>query len=176
MRKKEQDNEAPIRLVNHVNNILQSIFSNVEMYIKNQLNDNSIGLCALKSYICNNCKGAFSENKKDLHFEGYDYGEFPVKSVEFPLPEPFFTRRMKMLSRNDGFILYCKMGVEFFCTSVLLYTKMKNRLRLIRARPYFIQLATNTTLFLELLIVDFTIVVLDDFYHLFFGMIFTKNN
>ena len=44
---------------------------------------------------------------------------------------------MKLLSRHDGFILYGKLGVDFFSTSELLYPNMKVRLQLIRATPSF---------------------------------------
>ena len=48
-----------------------------------------------------------------------------------------------MLSRPDGFMLYGKMRVDFFYTSELLYPIMKNRLRLIRARPNFYMISDN---------------------------------
>ena len=137
------EEEAPVPLVTHVNNILHSIFSNVEVYINNQQICNSNGLYAHKSYISNNFKGAISEYKGVLHCEGYDYEEFPDEIMEAPLSEPFFTRRMKMLSRPDGFMLYGKLGVDFFSTSELLYPKMKVRLRLIRARPNFYMISDN---------------------------------
>ena len=75
--------------------------------------------------------------------EGYDYQQFPDEIIEAPLSEPFFTRRMKMLSRPDGFMLYGKLGVGFFSTSELLYPIMKVRLRLIRARPSFYMTGDN---------------------------------
>ena len=81
--------------------------------------------------------------------------------MEAPLSEPFFTRRMKMLSRPDGFVLYGKMEADFFSTSELLYPIMKNRLRLIRARPNFYMISDNPNVSLG--IVDcfhFTLVVL----------------
>ena len=53
--------------------------------------------------------------------------------MDAPLSEPFYTRRMKMLSRPDGFMLYGKLGVDFFSTFELLYPNMKSSLRLIRA-------------------------------------------
>ena len=124
----EEDEEAPVPLVTHVNNILHSIFSNVEVYINNQQIYNSNGLYAHKSYILNNFEGAISEYKGVLHCEGYDYEEFPDEIMEAPLPEPFFTKRMKMLSRPDGFKLNGKLGVDFFSTSELLYPNMKIRL------------------------------------------------
>ena len=76
-------------------------------------------------------------------WEGYDYEEFPDEIMEAPLSEPFFTRRMKMLSRPDGFMLYGKFGFDFFSTSELLYPNMKIRLRLIRARPNFYVISDN---------------------------------
>ena len=48
-----------------------------------------------------------------------------------------------MLSRPDGFMLYGKLGVDFFSTSELLYLNMKIRLRLIRARPNFYMISDN---------------------------------
>ena len=68
----ETAEEAPVPLVTHVNNILHSIFSNVEVYINNQQLYNSNGLYSHGSYICNNFKGAISEYKGVLHCEGYD--------------------------------------------------------------------------------------------------------
>ena len=78
-----------------------------------------------------------------MHCDGYDYEEFPDEIMEAPLSEPFFTRRMKLLSRPDGFMLYGKMGVDFFSTSELLYPNMKIRLRIIRARPNFYMISDN---------------------------------
>ena len=129
------EKEAPVPLVTHVNKILHSIFSIVKVYINNQQIYNTNGLYAHKSYISNNFKRATSEYKGVLHCEGYDYEEFPDEIMEARLSETFFTRRMKMHSRPDGFILYVKLGVDFFSTSELLYPNMKIRLRLIRARP-----------------------------------------
>ena len=101
------EDEAPVPLVTHVNSILQSIFSNVEVYINNQQIYKTNGLYALKSYISNNFKGAISEYNGVLHCEGYDFEEFPDEIMEAPSSEPFFTRsRMRMLSRPDGFMLY----------------------------------------------------------------------
>ena len=48
-----------------------------------------------------------------------------------------------MLSIRGGFMLYGKLGVDFFSTSELLYPKMKTRLRLIRARPNFYMISDN---------------------------------
>ena len=138
-----EDEEAPVPLVTHVNNILHSNFSNVEVYIINQQLYTSNGLYAHESYTSNNFKGAISEYWWILHCEGYDYEEIPVDIMEAPLSETFFTRRMKKLSRPDGFMLYGKLGVDFFSTSELLYPNMKIRLRLIGARPNFYMTSDN---------------------------------
>ena len=55
----------------------------------------------------------------------------------------FFTRRMKLLSRPDDFMLYGKLGVDFFSTSELLYPNMKIMLRLIGARHIFYMISDN---------------------------------
>ena len=70
------EEDDPVPFVTHVNNILHSIFSNVEAYINNQQIYNSNGLYAHKSYFSNNFKEAISEYKGVLHCERYDYGEF----------------------------------------------------------------------------------------------------
>ena len=50
---------------------------------------------------------------------------------------------MKMLSRPGGFMLYGKLGDDFFSTSELLYPSMKIRLQLIKARPIFYMISDN---------------------------------
>ena len=60
-----------------------------------------------------------------------------TEDITNPLTDPFFTRRMKLLSRPDGFMLYGKLGIDLFSTSELLYPNLKIRLRLIRARLNF---------------------------------------
>ena len=73
----EEEQKAPVTLVTLVNNVLHSIFSNVEVYIRRLQFNNSNGLYAHRSYISNNFKRATCEYKRVLHCEGYDYEEFP---------------------------------------------------------------------------------------------------
>ena len=103
----DSDQEEEVARVTYVNNIMHSIFSNVEVYINNQQIYNSNGHYAHKSYISNNFKAAISEYKGVLHCEGYDYEQDP-DDIANPLPDPFFPRRMKLLSRPHGFMLYGK--------------------------------------------------------------------
>ena len=161
----EEETEEVAR-VTYVNNIMHSIFSNVEVYINNQQIYTYNGLYAHKSYISNNFKAAISEYKGVLHCEGYDYEQDP-EDTSIPLPDPFFTRRMKLLSRPDGFMLYGKLGIDFLSTSELLYPNMKTRLPLMRARPTFYLISDNPNVSLG--IVDFSIhtrrIALKDDYH-----------
>ena len=162
----DDEEEEEVARVTYVNNIMHSIFSNVEVYINNQQIYNSNGLYAHKSYISNNFKAAISENKGVLHCEGYDYEQDP-EHISNPLPDPFFTRRMKLLSRPDGFMLYGKLGIDFFSTSELLYLNMKIRLHLIRARPISYMISDNPNVSLG--IVDCSLytrrIALEDDYH-----------
>ena len=90
----------------------------------------------------NNFKGATTEYKGVLLCEGYDYEQDP-EDITNPPPDPFFTGRMKLLCRPDGFMLYGKLGIDFFSTSELLYPNMKSKLRLIRATPIFYKISDN---------------------------------
>ena len=162
----DSDEEEEVARVTYVNNIMHSISSDVEVYINNQQIYNSNGLYAHKSYISNNFKAAISENKGILHCEGYDYEQDP-EDYSNRVPDPFFTRRMKLLSRPDGFKLYGKLRIDFFSTSELLYPNMKIRLRLIGARHNFYMISDNPNVSLG--IVDCSIytrrIALKDDYH-----------
>ena len=125
--------------ITHVNNILHSIFSNAELYNNNHQIYNSNGLYAHKSHISNNFKSTLSDYSGVLHCEGYDYEEYSENLVE----GPFFTRRMKLYSRPDGFMLYGKLVNDFPTTSELLYPNMKVRIRLIWVRPNFYMISEN---------------------------------
>ena len=122
---------------------------------------------AHKSYISNKFKGAIFEYKGVLHCERYEYEEFPDEIMEALLSEPFSTKKIKMLSRPDGFMLYGKLLVDCFSTSELLYPNMKVRLRLIRARPIFYMNSDNPNVSLR--IVDCSLytrrIALKDDYH-----------
>ena len=163
----DEEKQEEVARVIYVHNIMHSIFSNVGVYTNNQQIYNSNGLYAHKSYISNNFKAAISEYKGVLHSEGYDYEEFPGEIMEAPLSEPISTRRMKKLSRPDGFMLYGKFGVEFFSTSELLYPKLKIRLRLIRATPKFYMISDNPNVSVGIVDCEFYTprIALKDDYH-----------
>ena len=77
-----------------------------------------------------------------MHCEGYDYEQDP-EDISNPLPDPLFTRRMKLLSRHDGFMWYGKLGIDFSSTSEPLYPNMEIRLRPNRARPNSYMISDN---------------------------------
>ena len=107
----EEDEGVPH--ITHMNNILHSILSNAELYINNHQIYNSNGLFAHKSHNSNKFKSTLSDYKGVLHCEGFDYEEDPEKLLK----GPFFTRRMKLYSRPDDFMLYGKLGIDFLTTS-----------------------------------------------------------
>ena len=160
------DSEKEVARVSYVNNILDSIFSIVELYINNQQIYNSNGLYAHKSYISNTFEGAITEYKGVLDCEGYDYEQDP-EDIPDPLPDTFITRRLKLLTRPDSFMLYGKLGIDFFSTSEELYPNMKIRLRPNRARPKFYMISDNPKVSLG--IVDCSLytrrIALKDNYH-----------
>ena len=162
----EEEEQQEIVRVNYVNNIMHSIFSNVEMYINNQQIYNSNGLYAHKSYISNNFKAVICEYKGVLLCEGYNYQQDP-DDISNLLPDPFFTRSMKLRSRPDDFMMYGKLRIDFFPFSELLYPTMKIRLQLIRARLIFYMISDNPNVSLG--IVDCSLytrrIALKDDYH-----------
>ena len=84
----EENKEAPALLLTHVNNNLNSILSNIEVYFNNQQIYNPNGLYMQKSYFSSNFKVAIFEYKGVLHCEGYENEEFPDRIMEAPLSEP----------------------------------------------------------------------------------------
>ena len=59
------------------------------------------------------------------------------------LSERLLTRRLKKLSRSDGFLMGGNFGVEFFPNSDLLHPKTKVTLQLIIARSNFYNIGDN---------------------------------
>ena len=122
--------------------------------------------CLRASPISNNFKGAIVEYKVVLHCEAFDYEEFLYENMNAPLSEPFFTRRIKMLSTPDAFLLYCTMSFGLFSFSYLLYPFMKIRLRLVITRLHVYMINDNPNVGLG--IVDcsrYTSFALKDDYH-----------
>ena len=139
----EEEQEAPVPIATHVNNILHSTFSDVKVYINEQQIYNSNRWYAQKSYTSNNFEGTMFQYTGALQCEGYNYENLLDEILPVPPSEPFFTKKMELLSRPDGFMLYGKLGVEFFSTFELPYPNNKISLRLIKARPIFYMISDN---------------------------------
>ena len=99
-----------------------------------------------------------------MHCEGH---EQDPEDVSNPLLDPFFTKRMKLLSRPDGFMSYGKLGIDFSSFSELLHPNKKIRLRLITATPSFYMISDSPNVSLG--IVDCSLytrrIALKDDYH-----------
>ena len=95
--KDDEEDDEEVARVTYIKNIMDSLFSNVEVYFNKQQIYISNGLSAHKSYISNIIRAAIPEYKGVLHSEGYDYDKEP-EDFSNPLPDPFFTRRMKLLN------------------------------------------------------------------------------
>ena len=170
----EEEEDPPVPVATHVKkNIVHTMFSSVEVYTNNQQVYNSNRLHAHKSNFSHYFKRAISEHKVVLHCEGYDFEEYPNEIKEVPLSEPFYTRKMKTLSRPDGFMLYGKLGVDFISTSEMLYPSMKVRLRLIRPRLNFYMISDNPNASLRIvdcLLYTRRIALKDDYHQKRMGM------
>ena len=84
----DEEEQEEVARVTYVNNIMHSIFSNVEVYINNQQIYKSNGLYAHKCFISNNFKAAISEYKGVLHCKDYDYEQDP-EVISNPLLDLF---------------------------------------------------------------------------------------
>ena len=99
----------------HVNNLPQTIF--LILGCRSTIRYHST-LFGTQILIFQHDQGALSEEKGVLNCELYDYEEsFDEITLDAPLSERFFTRRMKKLSQPDGFMLYVKKRVDFLSTS-----------------------------------------------------------
>ena len=78
----EVEQEVPLLLVAHLNNILHSFFYNVEVYINSQQIYNSNCWYVHKSYISNNFKLVLSGNMDVLHWGRSDYEEFLYETMD----------------------------------------------------------------------------------------------
>ena len=111
----------------------------------------------------NNFESTLTEYNGVSHCEGFDYEE----DLENLLEGPFFTRRVKLYSRPDRFMLYGKLGIDFLTSSELLYPNMKGRVRLNRVQPNFYMISENPDI--SLAIVDCSLytrrVMLKEDYH-----------
>ena len=138
------EDEKDVARVIYVNDVMNALFLNFEVYLNNQQIYNSNGLYA-QSLTFQTTLWQASLNTREFCIVKAMTMNRILRIILTPYLIPFylFTRRMKLLSRPDGFMLYGKLGIDFLSTSELLYPNMKSRLRLIRARPNFYMIRDN---------------------------------
>ena len=136
---------------------------NVNIHQMNKLNR----LYAHQSHKSNNVIGAISPVKGLLLWEVYGYEECPDKMMDALLSEPPFREENGTNPQIYGFKLYGKLGVDFFSSSELLFSNIKVRVRIIRARPNFYMNNDNPSISVRT--VDCSLytrhIALKDYYH-----------
>ena len=105
-------------------------------------------------------KGSHLVIQRSFALRGYDFEEVPDEIMVATLCEPFFTSTIELLSEPDGFMLFGKLGVDFFSFPEMLYPIKEENLRLIRAQLFFSWVVATPTLVFPFLIVRFALVVL----------------
>ena len=109
---KKEKKDARVTLVTHVNKVLPSVFSNVDVYINNQQTYNSYGLYLLESYISNSFEAANFDYKGYLQRNGFDHADILGNTIKTAFFNPFSTGT-KMLRRLDDFVFYGTLELKF---------------------------------------------------------------
>lgn len=125
--KKDNDVEETVTLT-PVNNILHSLFSNVELYFNGEQVYNSNGLYAHKALISTEFLASRPENSGILSCQGYEYEENPGNLDDFA------DRKTNAL---DGISLYGRLSIDAFSCDKFLLPNTRVRIKLIRSRPNF---------------------------------------
>ena len=118
----------------HVNNIMRSMFSNVEVYINSQQIYNSNKDCMRTNLTCATFPRQPSLKIREFCTARGTNSRFFHDTMEALLSQTSFMKRMKTFSRLDGLMFYGNIELQFFSTADLLYPKREVRVRLIRAR------------------------------------------
>ena len=122
-----------LHYLTHVNNILQSLFSNCELYLNNQHVYNSNSLYAHKALFFNDFNASTRNNEGILASHGYEFEKEPSDYEK----SPFIDREEELLLKN-GCTYYVKLFVDLFQCKKLLLPNTKVRLKVIRAKPNFL--------------------------------------
>ena len=135
----DEEEEEELSRVTYVNNIMHSIFPKVEVYINNERI--TIPMDSKHTSLTPRANSRQpSLNTRDFCILKAMTMNRILRILLTPYLSPF-SRRMKLLSGPDGFMLYGKL--RFFSTSELLYPNRKIILHLIRARSNFRMISDN---------------------------------
>ena len=146
----EDSDEEPQTYLFYVNNLLQSLFSNCEVYFNNTMVYNANGLYPHKAEISNEFNSSAVSNKGILACHGYSFEEYPDAFDMHP-----FTDRASSLGTGITFSLYGRLAIDLFTCEKLLLPITKVRIKLIRARQNFYMLSGNPNVSLKF--VDFSL-------------------
>ena len=112
---KKLEESTPVFVHTPMNNILHSISSSADMYIKKRKFNISIGPYAHKSYLSNTFIRSSSE-QTHFGFEKFSNTLNLLKTFyALTCVNTFFTGRMELLGRADGFMFYVILKTDFFC-------------------------------------------------------------
>ena len=129
----------------HVNNLLHSLFSNVEVYLNNYQVYNSNGLYAHKAQISNEFNASTTSNVGILKCHGYSYEQKPGNHSD-----EVFKERSKNIADDQVVTLYGRLAIDFFQCEKMLMPGTRIRLKLIRSRPNFYMLSANPNVSLKI--------------------------
>ena len=118
--------------------ILHSLFSNCEVYLKNQQVYNSNGLYGHKALISDEFNASTRNNEGILACHGHEFEKEPSDYEK----SPFIDREEELLLKN-GSTYYIKLAIDLFQCEKLLLPNTKVRLKLIRARSNFYMISYN---------------------------------
>ena len=141
----ENSDEEPQTYLIYVNYLLQSLFSNYEVYFNTTIVHNVNGLYPHKARISNEFNSSAVSNKGILACHGYSFEENPDAFDMHP-----FTDRANSLGIRMTFSLYGRLAIDLLTCEKMLLPNTKVRIKLIRARPNFYMLSDNPNVNLKI--------------------------
>ena len=141
----ENSDEEPQTFLTYVSNLLQSLFSNCEVYFNITMAYNANGLYPHKAQISNEFNSSAVSNKRTLACHGYSFEENPEAFDMYPFPD-----RAHSLGSGITFSLYGRLAIDLFTCEKLLLPKTKVRIKLIRSRPNFYLRSDNPNVSLKI--------------------------
>ena len=120
------------------NNALHSLFSNCEVYFNNEQIYTSNGLYPHKAQISNEFSGTRGLKDSIGICQGYQYENIPNDFNSAP-----FTGKVMTVNTGEK-MFYGKLAIDVFTCDKFLLPNIKVRIRLIRSRPNFYLISTQT--------------------------------
>ena len=128
----EDSDEEPKTYSTYENNLLQSIFSNCEIYFNDTMVYNANGLYPHEAQISNGFNSSAVGNKGIFACHGYSFEEYPEALDVHP-----FTDRANYLGSGITYSFYGRLAMHLLTCEKFSLPKTKVRIKLIRAWPNF---------------------------------------